>query len=165
MSKALCNVGLLFAIFVGVNACAGDDGPPERYRSVGERERKPSPDPEPQGMICGDRHTSPGVDGVPHPCAQDIPASNTLAALDLDEVTVIIGAPSYKIVIPWVEADELCGDARAWHYDEADDPSQIVLCPAACTLAMSDPDAAFETFFGCGLTCYESDAGCESPLI
>lgn len=45
--------------------------------------------------------------------------------------------------------DKDCNTASAWHYDNVDDPTQIVLCPATCTEVGAIPDAALEVEFAC----------------
>jgi hypothetical protein len=42
-----------------------------------------------------------------------------------------------------------CGGMPGWYYDDPDDPTQILLCPATCDLVQSDPDAQVTFAFGC----------------
>jgi hypothetical protein len=163
-------VALYVAAFLGAAACAGDDAAPERYRSIAEsdspREPRAPADAEPAGPICGEDKTYPGTQGG-EACTIDLPASNSLVPTDLDEVNVIISflGAERTWAIPKIKDGESCGSERAWHYDDADEPSQIILCPETCAFAMSDGDSYFQVLIGCGETCYEGDGGCDFPLI
>jgi hypothetical protein len=42
-----------------------------------------------------------------------------------------------------------CHESVSWYYDDEDAPSRITLCPAACEVVGSDPDASFEILVGC----------------
>jgi hypothetical protein len=178
MKKAHHGVLLGAAALFVANACAGDDdAAPERYRSIADSASPAEPrepaDAAPAGPMCGEGKTYPGsADADPgsvdaDPCVLDLPPSTSLAPTDLEEVNVIIsflGAEN-TWVIPKINDDEACGSERAWHFDDADEPSQIMLCPETCAFAMSDGDSYFEVLIGCGDTCYEGDGGCDFPLI
>jgi hypothetical protein len=40
---------------------------------------------------------------------------------------------------------------EGWHYDNANNPSRILLCPSTCDGVMKDPGAKIEVFFGCAV--------------
>ena len=45
--------------------------------------------------------------------------------------------------------DSECEEENAWHYDDPDDPTTIVLCPSTCDSVKSDPEASILVEFGC----------------
>ncbi|MBM4360352.1 MAG: VWA domain-containing protein [Deltaproteobacteria bacterium] len=55
------------------------------------------------------------------------------------------GSPS---VLPKVDGLAQCSGA-AWYYDNALQPTQILLCPAACKTAQADPDTVVKVVLGC----------------
>jgi hypothetical protein len=59
-----------------------------------------------------------------------------------------------------VPDDDGCGTKRSWHYDKPDDPTRIVLCPAACDLVRSAPEAKLEILIGCATVCGGLDVDC-----
>ncbi len=50
--------------------------------------------------------------------------------------------------IPEVPNAAACA-GKAWHYDDAAHPKQIILCPDACAAVQSDPDAKLNVVLGC----------------
>jgi hypothetical protein len=168
MNKARYDVALCVAVLGATTACAGDDAPPERYRSVGDRRDEPREvhDAAPAGPICGEGKTYPGYAGA-EACALDLPPANSLVPIDRHQVNVIISfiGAERTWAIPKIKDAEGCGSERAWHFDQADEPSQIILCPEACAFAVSDGDSSFQVLIGCGDSCYDDDAGCDFPLI
>jgi hypothetical protein len=59
-----------------------------------------------------------------------------------------------------VDDETGCGTSKAWHYDMPSDPSRIVLCPAACELVRSTPQAKLEILLGCETLCGGLDVDC-----
>jgi hypothetical protein len=45
--------------------------------------------------------------------------------------------------------DPECGRESAWHYDDLDDPTAVVLCEDACAQIQSDPNATLQVAFTC----------------
>lgn len=43
-----------------------------------------------------------------------------------------------------------CSEASAWHYDDKDDPTRIVLCEQTCDVVKAEADAELAVEFGCG---------------
>lgn len=72
------------------------------------------------------------------PCTYALPDPPEGQTLDPDRVNVVFtptgGTPS---AVPRVDNAGACGAGGGWHYDNASNPTQIILCDATCT--------AFET--------------------
>lgn len=84
-------------------------------------------------------------------CSLDIPTPDG-GTLDPKKVNVKYtpggnGNPSSILNVPGGAAD--CGPNGGWYYDDPQNPSQIVLCPATCTVVQADTQAKVEVLFGC----------------
>jgi hypothetical protein len=83
------------------------------------------------------------------PCVYEIPPPPAGMAFDRDAVNVEHtpegGAPAS---FPRAPDEAGCGSNEAWYYDDPADPTQILLCPAACTRVMGGPGDV-EVAFGC----------------
>jgi Mg-chelatase subunit ChlD len=66
----------------------------------------------------------------------------------LINVTTQQGASGSPFVLPQVEGLAQCSGA-AWYYDNALQPTQILLCPDACKTAQADPDTVVKVVLGC----------------
>jgi hypothetical protein len=88
------------------------------------------------------------VNSAPIPCAFAIPAPPRGQALDPEAVQVEY-EPSAgdKAELPRANSAGKCGSETAWHYDDADDPTRIELCPAACALVEQGGNLSIA--FGC----------------
>jgi hypothetical protein len=98
--------------------------------------------------LCESEVTSKSVggDGI---CSVQVPSSDA-SSVDFGMVNLFLRVGGARIVLFQHVADLLaCGALQAWHYDDASHPSQLVLCPEACLLAMSDPDTQIEIVLGC----------------
>jgi len=71
------------------------------------------------------------------------PAGQTLAT-DQVNVTYTSGA----VATPYFY-DPTCTSANSWHYDDALQPTAVVLCPNDCSTVMADPNAGIVVEFGC----------------
>ncbi len=85
-------------------------------------------------------------------CAFAIPPSSTGEPVDTSRVNVVYHASggASQTPIGEVPAAADCGDKSAWHYDSAQSPKKIELCPAACATVEADPKAKIEIVLGCG---------------
>jgi hypothetical protein len=112
--------------------------------------------------ICADESAYPSVSGD-STCLLHIPSPDA-SALDFDKVNLTLRIGGARVLV-FVRVADLaaCGDLQAWHYDDAADPAQIVLCPRACDLTLSDPDSQLQVVVGCDTQCAETDAGCALP--
>lgn len=66
----------------------------------------------------------------------------------LVNVTTQKGSSGSPSVLPQVEGLAQCAGA-AWYYDNSLAPTQILLCPDACTTAQADPDTVVKVVLGC----------------
>jgi len=84
-------------------------------------------------------------------CEYDIPEVPAGQTFDRGLVNVLYGTGgSDKEVFPY--AEDACRDAVAWHYDDNDAPTKILLCPKACERARTSEDGKLEVKFGCQTT-------------
>lgn len=82
------------------------------------------------------------------PCAVRIP--DAMGAVDLGKVNVeLTDAGGTKKVVPRVDGAAACkAGVPAWHFDVADKPSALVMCPSACE-QVSSPGARVDVVIGC----------------
>lgn len=83
------------------------------------------------------------------PCVYEIPEPPAGMALDYDEVNVEHtpeGGPTARF--PRAADEAACGGASAWYYDDPATPTQIRLCPAACTAVTAGPGSV-DVRLGC----------------
>ena len=114
--------------------------------------------------ICAEETAYPGVAGD-STCSLQAPAPDA-SAVDFGKVNLTLRIGGARVLVFIYVADPAaCGDRQAWHYDDASDPSHIVLCPQACSLATSDPDSQLQVVVGCDSRCVQSDAGCAAPRL
>jgi len=83
------------------------------------------------------------------PCAFELPEPPPGMVFDPMQVNVEHtpegGVPT---VLPFAGEAGACGSTNAWYYDSFDSPSQIILCPTACTTVTSGPGRV-EIQLGC----------------
>lgn len=83
----------------------------------------------------------------------DYPIPTPPAGMDLvpDEVnfTYTPGGSTVPITLP--RADDLadCGGQPGWYYDDNEDPTKIIICPASCATIQNDAEAEIAVAFGC----------------
>jgi hypothetical protein len=68
-------------------------------------------------------------------------------------------ASGMAATLPQVADAGACSNASGWHYDTAQPPTRIMLCPSACDLVQSDPDGELQVLIGCD-TCAGLDVDC-----
>lgn len=74
------------------------------------------------------------------PCAYDLPEPPSGMTFDRDRVNVEHTPEGGGTeVFPRASDEAACGTERAWYYDDADAPTQLLLCPAACDAVTSGP--------------------------
>lgn len=83
-------------------------------------------------------------------CEYNIPAPPGDDPLEFDKVAVkhVVGGADDK-EIP--RADDLadCGSSAGWYYDDPQNPTKILLCPASCTDVQLDALGRVDVHFGC----------------
>jgi hypothetical protein len=84
------------------------------------------------------------------PCQLQIPvAPPGQPPVDLTKVNVAYCGPSQQPqVFFYVENPAGCGTQSGWHYDDPNNPTQIVLCPNACT-TVAAPGGTLSVSVGC----------------
>ncbi len=84
------------------------------------------------------------------PCELNIPAPPSGQVLNYDEVNIIAGDESCEgRTIPAVGSQAACGDGTGWYYDDANQPSQVLLCPRTCD-EVGVPGTSLMFSMGCG---------------
>ena len=82
------------------------------------------------------------------PCYYELPEAPEGEMFDKERVNVVYTDPGgVETVLPRAIDESKCWDAagtpvRAWHYDDNDAPTQIILCPAACDLVEAGGEGA-----------------------
>lgn len=79
-------------------------------------------------------------------CELTIPPAPTGETLDKSKVNVTYTSGSTKT--PFVYDPE-CKVGSAWHYNDPNSPTTVVLCPNDCTTVMADATASVDIEFGC----------------
>jgi len=84
------------------------------------------------------------------PCTFDIPDAPEGMTLNYDQVNLLYtpsgGTGGY---VPRVMSMASCGPMGGWYYDDPGMPTQLIACPATCTVLMNDPSGSVEVAFGC----------------
>jgi hypothetical protein len=81
------------------------------------------------------------------PCQVSIPSPPDGQKINPNAVNVVLASGGgAQTVLPY-SAD--CSLASGWHYDDAANPTVVVLCSAACTQAQGDPTGKVTIAFGC----------------
>lgn len=53
------------------------------------------------------------------------------------------------VPFPYVGSETMCPGTMGWYYDDANDPSQVMLCPAACDAVKQDGQGHVDILLGC----------------
>ncbi len=113
----------------------------------------------PTKPLCANEIAYPPVGGD-EICALQVPSLDG-SPLDLAKMNLVLRVGGARIMIFDHVADAgACDILQAWHYDDATNPTQLVLCPQACSLASSDPDSQVQLLIGCDTQCAQTDASC-----
>lgn len=81
------------------------------------------------------------------PCQVTIPPPPDGQKINPNAVNVVLVAGGGAQTVLAYSAD--CSVASGWHYDDAANPTAVVLCSAACMQAQSDPSGKVTIAFGC----------------
>jgi hypothetical protein len=76
------------------------------------------------------------------PCSLELPPSPLGLVLDHDQVNVVLGQDALRRV-----ANEAACTGAGWYYDDANEPTGIVLCPASCRAG--ENGGSLQVSFGC----------------
>jgi len=86
------------------------------------------------------------IRGVSIACNLKLPLPPDRRAFEKDQVAVSYSSGATKTTLSY---DESCSADAAWHYDDVDAPTEVVLCPAACSLVQASLDAELGVDFTC----------------
>jgi hypothetical protein len=78
-------------------------------------------------------------------CSVKIPAAGSGPGFDKQSVAVHFKGKNGTTSLAY---DKACTGA-GWHYDNVDNPSEIVLCESSCNAVRADADAKLEVEFAC----------------
>ncbi len=85
-------------------------------------------------------------------CDLEIPKADA-GLLDPEAVNVRVSdGTNPAVVVPRVANEAACGGTAGWYYDDANNPSKVLLCPVSCEDAQSkgsDMPPKVEVLFGC----------------
>lgn len=81
-------------------------------------------------------------------CDIQIPAPSA-GTIDYSKVNVTLTLSNGDATLGQVDSAGDCADLAAWHYNDDDNPSRILLCPAACDAVMVDPMSQIDIVLGC----------------
>jgi hypothetical protein len=93
--------------------------------------------------------TAAVVQSAPLPCEYEIPEPPTGDTLDPTQVNLgwEPASGSGQKLFKKASDQSACGDELAWHYDDESRPTQVVLCPAACSEVANG--GKLDIAFGC----------------
>ena len=86
------------------------------------------------------------IRGVSIACNLGIPKPPGGRAFEKDHVLVSYESGTTKTDLAY---DAECAGDHGWHYDNLDDPAEVVLCPSTCMTVQADPKAALAVGFTC----------------
>jgi hypothetical protein len=86
------------------------------------------------------------IRGAAISCSIPIPPPPGTRAFEKDKVIVSYTSGSAKTEL---EYDPDCAGEAAWHYDNVEEPTAVVLCEEACSTIQADPVATLEVAFTC----------------
>jgi len=96
------------------------------------------------------------LDAIRHsamPCSFEIPATDPDAPLAVDAVNVCYTHPNEDPqTLPQAHQTVGCEGGEGWHYDDAVDPQEIILCPKSCARAQAQLNGQVDVVFGCETT-------------
>jgi len=86
------------------------------------------------------------IRGVSIACNLKLPLPPDRRTFEKDQVAVGITSGATRTPLSY---DESCSVDAAWHYDDVAAPTEVVLCPAACAMVQSTPEAELGVDFTC----------------
>jgi hypothetical protein len=87
------------------------------------------------------------VRGDAVPCVYEIPDQVLEGEVTISQVNIQVwpGDGSEPYIVP---QNQGC-DGEGWHYDDPQNPGEIILCPATCSILKEDLNAAIRILLGC----------------
>lgn len=89
--------------------------------------------------------TAPLICNLPMPAPDDVGQEVNPGEVNLSYTQ----SDGSEVTIPQVGSAADCGDGAGWYYDDANAPSELILCPASCSTVQSDPGATLAVVLGC----------------
>lgn len=88
---------------------------------------------------------------MPVPCEFAIPPAPDGLVFDRAEVNVVYtpGGGASPVTLPYVSDAAACA-GEGWYYDDAANPTRVLLCPSACSAVSADETGQVDIAFGCG---------------
>lgn len=90
------------------------------------------------------------IEGAELKCEWDIPAAPAGQAFDPGKLNVDFtdsaGATTPILHVPDVS---VCGPQGGWYYDNPQNPTKVLVCPATCDAIRSDKQGRIDVLFGC----------------
>lgn len=86
------------------------------------------------------------IRGVAVACNLVVPKPPDGRTFEKDHVTVSTGSGADETPLTY---DASCATDGAWHYDDLDKPTEVVLCPATCARVQADSKAELHVGFTC----------------
>jgi hypothetical protein len=102
---------------------------------------------DPQQTAVDLRAALGAIRGASLGCEYPIPSPPTGQALDFDAVNVVFtptAGPASTLAY-----DKDCGAGAGWRYDDAQNPTKIVICPDSCAAVGSDTGGSIAVELGC----------------
>jgi hypothetical protein len=90
------------------------------------------------------------IRGAAIACDIEIPAPP--AGRTFDKRKVVLTYTSGTNTPLALKYDATCASANSWHYDNADTPTRVVLCPSTCSTVQADANAVLNVGFACEAT-------------
>jgi len=88
--------------------------------------------------------------GLSLPCTFELPMPPAGQSLDPNKVNFVYtptgGSPTTIVNVGSLAG---CAGGPGWYYDDAVNPTKIIVCPATCTTLEADPAGEVEVEFGC----------------
>ncbi len=91
------------------------------------------------------------IEGAKLSCEWAIPDPPRGEVFDKNKVNVEYrpGGGGTPVTILKVPTLEDCGDSGGWYYDDEDEPTLVLACPATCDVLTADPAGQIGVLFGC----------------
>ena len=84
-------------------------------------------------------------------CEWELPEPETGEPLDPTQVNVQYtgGGMATSAIIGKVAGPEACTENGGWYYDDEENPTRILTCPATCAVLEADPEGSVDIALGC----------------
>jgi hypothetical protein len=101
---------------------------------------------DPAKTVSDFKETIEGIRSASLSCNVEIPAPPAGETFDKTKVSVSVASGATTSKLGYASD---CKGTDVWHYDDPDQPKELVLCPDTCTKIQSDPMAQLSVAFEC----------------